>query len=208
MTCRFEALAGAYRELASGLSGLVRAFREAWPETKRGEAARRMIAGALSQLERLGVRVVYVQDEDPRQPGTWLRDPPTARVSIEWHEESPGPCVRCTTEVGRGPVGILAGSGPVCDPCLYELNRDLGSLLQAVNVMRELGQVQGEVRSEAMMALLTYASLYEVAAAKTWPLRSVGYLAYLRELSVRFRQSPPDWDGIRRLFRRSAERVN
>ncbi len=209
-TWRFEALAGAYRQLASGLSGLVRVYRAHWPEVSRGQSARDMVAGALAQLEALGVNTIYIQDEDPSQPGSWMGEHSRAPISIEWHEESPGPCSICAAAVGSGPVGWRAGTGPVCDPCLLEQNHGLGSLLRAINVMRELGSAaeHGEDQDEVMIALLTYARIYDRAAAKSWPYRRVGYLEYLRELGARFRKEPRDWKAIKRMFPRGSGDIN
>lgn len=203
---RLEALVGAYRQLASGLSGLLRVYRAHWPEVSRGQGARDMVGGALAQLENLGVSAVYVQDEDP--PGSWLGEHPQAPFAIEWHEECPGPCSTCTAAVGSGPVGWRRGTGPVCDRCLLELHHDLGSLLQAINVLRELGSAaeHGEDQEDVMSALLTYARIYERAAAKSWPYRRVGSLEYLRELGARFRRAPRDWNAIKQMFPRGSRR--
>ncbi len=206
---RFEALTGAYRQLASGLSAMLRAYRRLWPNLSRAPEAREMIAGALAQLEELGVSVVYIQEENP--PGQWLRDHPEARYSVEWMDNDPGPCLVCTAPVGLGPIGWLRGAGPLCDRCMVERCSGLGRMLQAASVIRELGAIDrdsGENLDEVVTALATYARLYERVSRDQWPYRPVGILRYLRGLSSRVERKLPRWATFEEVFRQGGGSLN
>ncbi len=152
-----------------------------------------MIAGALAQLEVLGVTAVYLQQEE--RPGEWLDDQPAAVFSIEWVETSPGSCTICEAEVSQGPVGWQRGTGAVCDGCMLEKAWSLGSMLLAVNVMREMGAIDSECDEDmdvATGALATYARLYQRVAEDRWSYRPVGLLRYLRHLGAKFEQLAPE----------------
>lgn len=125
--------------------------------------------------------------------------------SVVWHDESPGLCCACGAMVGAGPSGWLSGSGPLCDPCLLEHAHDLGVMLQAANVMRELADAhsgadehdgefgkENPLRDEALIALMTYARMYERLSTERWPYRPVGLLVYLRHLTGVFESI--DWN--------------
>lgn len=198
---RQESLTGAYRQLASGLSALLRAYREILPELGKSSGAHEMIAGALAQLEVLGVTAVYVQEED--QAGKWIDDQPPTVFSIEWVQTSPGSCTICGAAMGTGPVGWQQGRGAVCDGCMLEKAWSLGSMLLAVNVMREIGAIDSESDEDmdaATGALTTYARLYQRVAEDSWPHRPVGLLAYLRHLGEKFEQLVPDESDVEKLF--------
>ena len=202
---RQEALTDAYRQLASGLSALLRVYREALPNIDPAPRARDMVAGALAQLEELGVTAIYIQEECA--PGRWLDDQVPTTFSIEWVAKNPGPCSLCTAKsIGRGPIGWLKGSGPVCDGCMLARAWGLGSILLAVNVMREMGsldETSSDDPDEAVVALMTYARLYERVAADLWPHRPVGLLGYLRHLIAKFKHGPAETGNTiaERLFR-------
>ncbi len=198
---RQESLTGAYRQLASGLSALLREYRQILPELVKSSGAHDMIAGALAQLEVLGVTAVYIHEED--QAGKWLDDQPPAVFSIEWVEASPGSCTICGAAMGTGPVGWQRGCGAVCDGCMLDHAWGLGSILLAVNVMREMGAIDSESDEDtdaATGALTTYARLYQRVAEDKWPHRPVGLLAYLRHLGEKFEQLVPNESDVEKIF--------
>ena len=114
--------------------------------------------------------------------------PELGPISIEWLEDNAGPCVACSDEVGRGPIGFkrTEPSGPVCDLCMLELHGDLGMLLLFANAGRHLASHVPEHALEASQqrtALMTFAKIYDLGAQ--WPWRPVAAMDFMRNFLKR-----------------------
>ncbi len=106
---------------------------------------------------------------------------------IQWLPESPGRCVICDlTKVGSGLVGFRRDDppGPVCDPCLIQLQPRLGMALLFLNICRELADdwpdqpEDQDRRSEVLMAV---ARLYHAQESREWPMRPLRILKLMEE---------------------------
>ncbi len=120
---------------------------------------------------------------------------PHLQVCIEWFETDAGPCVACQRKVGSGPVGYKKDqpSGPLCDECLSDLNRDFGVLMSVVNVNRELANHTPRNRLEEdilSQVLLLYAKIYDVEAQ--WPRRRMTASKFLDSITRRVVKVPFD----------------
>ncbi len=98
--------------------------------------------------------------------------------AIELSAFEAGPCVACGAEVGAGPVGRAREPepGPLCDDCLGERCPTLGSVLEQITSMREVGELEcGDFEEKTLLIgmLTTLGLLMQVSPLAEWPLRRV-----------------------------------
>ncbi|MCP3962304.1 MAG: hypothetical protein GY719_31055 [bacterium] len=74
--------------------------------------------------------------------------------------------------------------GPLCDGCIVDKERGLGALLMTANVIRELSEMPDDPASydRQVIALITYARLYNKVESATWPIRRFRFREILDEL--------------------------
>ncbi len=84
-------------------------------------------------------------------------------------------CAACGKDfTGGGPLGHR-GEDPVCDLCLFEGSSDLGMVMALISVTRAFATIYARVTGawiEPLRELGTFARVYELVAAKSWPRRS------------------------------------
>lgn len=101
-------------------------------------------------------------------------------------QHQPTRCGSCDDLVYPGLIGWYQGkaNGPLCLSCLLENDPDLGSVLAAVQLVRETGATLQEddptTRHEAERLLTTFARRYEAFAVKRWPRHPLNFLDALR----------------------------
>ncbi len=113
--------------------------------------------------------------------------------AIELSAFEAGPCVACGAEVGAGPVGRgrEPEPGPLCDACLRERCPALGSVLEQITSMREVGELEcGDVEEKTMLigVLTTLGMLMQVSPLAEWPLRRIDPFGTLMPVLERLSQ--------------------
>lgn len=95
-------------------------------------------------------------------------------------------CGSCNDPLAPGLIGWYRGKadGPLCLSCLLENDPDLGSVLAAVQLVRETGAIlQGDdpyANHEAEQLLTAFARRYEAFAVNRWPRHPLDFLEALK----------------------------
>ena len=100
-------------------------------------------------------------------------------------QDQPSDCGSCGESTEPGLIGWYQGKadGPLCLSCLLENAPDLGAIVAAVQLVREVGATlqDGSIDAETAEQLLgRFAFHYERFAAPRWPRHPLDFLEVLK----------------------------
>ena len=110
-----------------------------------------------------------------------------SKAAILWSNPQAGACIECERQVGSGPVGfrLEEPQGLLCDSCTLACERGLGLVLKAVNLLREMAQVEPKTADEhnqRLVYLMTFAALYDQSEQKRWQVRPIGWMEVVEDV--------------------------